>query len=379
MANQNKMSQATYEPTPSPGDVTKRKRKVAQSLNLGLRPALLIMLLVALLGIFTVSLMVGSVRIPFDQIVTVLLGGEAERTSWTNIVLKFRLPKAITAALAGAALGVSGLMMQTFFRNPLAGPFVLGISSGASLGVALVVLSTGSVGLTLLAGVGLTGDLLLAGAAALGASATLLVIVAVANRVQSSMTLLILGLMLGYLVSAVVSLLLYFSIPERIQAYISWTFGSFSGVTWEQMPILAVGVVIGLLLALSLTKSLNALLLGEGYARSLGMNVRRTRLAVVIATALLAGTVTAFCGPIGFIGIAVPHLCRSLFNTSDHRMLVPGTILMGAIVALAASLLAEVPGANLVLPLNAITAMIGAPVVIGVILRQRNLQRSFGE
>jgi iron complex transport system permease protein len=379
MANQNKMSQATYEPTPSPGDVTKRKRKVAQSLNLGLRPALLIMLLVALLGIFTVSLMVGSVRIPFDQIVTVLLGGEAERTSWTNIVLKFRLPKAITAALAGAALGVSGLMMQTFFRNPLAGPFVLGISSGASLGVALVVLSTGSVGLTLLAGVGLTGDLLLAGAAALGASATLLVIVAVANRVQSSMTLLILGLMLGYLVSAVVSLLLYFSIPERIQAYISWTFGSFSGVTWEQMPILAVGVVIGLLLALSLTKSLNALLLGEGYARSLGMNVRRTRLAVVIATALLAGTVTAFCGPIGFIGIAVPHLCRSLFNTSDHRMLVPGTILMGAIVALAASLLAEVPGSNLVLPLNAITAMIGAPVVIGVILRQRNLQRSFGE
>jgi len=184
--------------------------------------------------------------------------------------------------------------------------------------------------------------------------------------------------MMGYLVSAAVSLLLYFAIPERIQAYISWTFGSFGGVTWEQMPILASGVLIGLILALGLTKSLNALLLGEGYARSLGMNVSLTRVAIVGATALLAGTVTAFCGPIGFVGIAVPHLCRSLFNTSDHRMLVPGTILMGAIVALVAALIAEVPGRNLILPLNAVTAAIGAPIVIAVILRRRNLQQSFG-
>ncbi|MCA9913205.1 MAG: iron ABC transporter permease, partial [Anaerolineae bacterium] len=199
------------------------------------------------------------------------------------------------------------------------------------------------------------------------------------GRVQSSMTLLILGLMMGYLVSAAVSLLLYFAIPERIQAYINWTFGSFGSVTWDQMPILAGGVIAGLLLALVLTKSLNILLLGEGYARSLGVNITLTRVLIVGATALLAGIVTAFCGPIGFVGIAVPHLCRSLFNTSDHRLLVPATILMGAIVALVAAILAEVPGNNLVLPLNAVTALIGAPVVMMVILRQRNVQKSFGE
>jgi iron complex transport system permease protein len=346
-------------------------------LNLGWRPLVLILLLAGLIGVFLVSLAMGSVHIPLDQIITVLLGGEADKASWTNIVLKFRIPRVLTAALAGAALGVSGLMMQTFFRNPLAGPFVLGISSGASLGVALVVLSAGSASGVLLAGLGLSGDLLLATAAALGSGATMLLVLLVANRVQSSMTLLILGLMMGYLVSALVNLLLYFAIPERIQAYISWTFGSFRGVTWNQMPILAGGVLIGLLIAVALVKSLNALLLGEGYARSLGVNLRLTRMALVSATAILAGTVTAFCGPIGFVGIAVPHLCRSLFNTSDHRLLVPGTVLMGALVAVIAGLIAEVPGAELVLPLNAVTALIGAPVVIVVILRQRNLQRTF--
>lgn len=368
------MSEALYKPIPRPADYIEEKTR----LNLGLRPALLLVLLGGLIGMFLLSLAVGSVSIPLDQIVTVLLGGEAERASWTNIVLKFRLPKATTAMLAGAALGTGGLLMQTFFRNPLADPFVLGVSSGASLGVALVVLSAGTVGGALLAGFGLAGDLLLAGAAALGAGATMLVVITVASRVQSGMTLLILGLMMGYLVSAAVSLLLYFAIPERIQAYISWTFGSFSGVTWEQMPILAGGVLVGLAIALGLTKSLNALLLGEGYARSLGMNVSLTRVAIVSATAILAGTVTAFCGPIGFVGIAVPHLCRSLFSTSDHRVLLPGAMLMGAIVALVAALIAEVPGSSLILPLNAITALIGAPVVIAVILRRRNLQQSFG-
>jgi iron complex transport system permease protein len=370
------MSETLHKPMPRPADYA--EDAALPRLNLGLRPALLLILLGGLAATFVFSLAVGSVSIPLDQVITVLLGGEAERASWTNIVLRFRLPKATTAALAGAALGVGGLLMQTFFRNPLADPFVLGISSGASLGVALVVLSAGTVGGTLLAGFGLMGDLMLASAAALGAGVTMLVVILVAGRVQGGMTLLILGLIMGYLVSAAVSLLLYFAIPERIQAYISWTFGSFGGVTWEQMPILASGVLIGLILALGLTKSLNALLLGEGYARSLGMNVSLTRVAIVGATALLAGTVTAFCGPIGFVGIAVPHLCRSLFNTSDHRMLVPGTILMGAIVALVAALIAEVPGRNLILPLNAVTAAIGAPIVIAVILRRRNLQQSFG-
>lgn len=369
------MTGVSYNPIPRP--VEYPRTEAAPRLDLGLRPILLFVLLVVLVGIFLLSLSFGSVNIPIDQIMTVLMGGEAERTAWTNIVLKFRLPKATTAALAGAALGVSGLMMQTFFRNPLAGPFVLGISAGASLGVALVVLSAGTVGGMLLAGFGLSGDLLLAAAAALGAGLTMFVVLIVANRVQSSMTLLILGLMIGYLVSALVSLLLYFAIPERIQAYINWTFGSFGAVTWDQMPILAMGVVVGLTMALTLTKSLNALLLGERYARTLGLNVGRTRILIVSATALLAGIVTAFCGPIGFIGIAVPHLTRSLLNTSDHRLLVPGTILVGAIVALTAGLIAEVPGNNLILPLNAVTALIGAPVVIAVILRQRNLNRAF--
>lgn len=233
------MTHVRYKPIPRPTEQTTRTR----SLDLGLRPAWLIALTVLLLVVFALSLSVGSVRIPFDQIVTVLLGGEADRTSWTNIVLKFRLPRALTASLAGAGLGASGLLMQTFFRNPLAGPFVLGISSGASLGVALVVLATGTVGGVLLAGTGLRGDFLLAAAAAIGAGVTSLIVLLVATRVRSSMTLLILGLMLGYAVSASVSLLLYFSIPERIQAYITWTFGSFSGVTWVQMPILAGGVL----------------------------------------------------------------------------------------------------------------------------------------
>lgn len=369
------MTEVFYKPIPRAADYP---AEAAQPrLNLGLRPMWLLVLLVAVGGVFVLTLSLGSVNIPFDQVITILLGGTPERSRWIDIIVVFRLPKALTAALAGAALGVSGLMMQTFFRNPLAGPFVLGITSGASLGAAVVVLSAGTVGGVLLAGFGLTGDLLLVSAAALGAGGTMFAVLLIAGRVQSSMTLLIVGLMAGNLVSALVSLLLYFAIPESIQAYIGWTFGSFSDVTWQQLSIMAGGVVAGLVITLALTKSLNVLLLGEGYARSLGLNIERTRLAVVTATALLAGTVTAFCGPIGFIGIAVPHLCRSLFNTSDHRLLLPGTILMGALVAMVAALIAAVPGSSLLLPLNAVTASIGAPVVIAVILRRRNLQKSF--
>ncbi|MCS6835296.1 MAG: iron ABC transporter permease [Anaerolineae bacterium] len=367
-------------PKPAPiSQASDYAQDVSQArLNLGLRPLLLLALLVGLVAVFLLSLALGSISIPLDQILTVLLGGEAERASWTNIILRIRLPKATTAALAGAALGVSGLLMQTFFRNPLADPSVLGVNAGASLGVALVVLSVGTVGGALLAGFGLLGDLLLVAAAALGAALTMLLVLLVASRVQHSVTLLILGLMIGYLVSAAVSLLLYFAIPERIQAYISWTFGSFGGVTWEQMPILAAGVLLGLALSLALTKPLNALLLGEGYARSLGLNLMLVRMAIISATALLAGVVTAFCGPIAFLGIAVPHLCRSFFGTSDHRMLVPGAMLMGSTAAMLAALIAEVPGRNLILPLNAVTALMGAPVVIAIILHRRNAAQTLG-
>ena len=328
-------------------------------------------LLPGLLGaLLLLSLALGSASIPLDQIISVLLTGEADRAAWSNIVLKFRLPKTLTAMLAGMALGLSGLLMQTYFRNPLAEPFVLGVSSGASLGVGLVVLTAGPGGGALLAGLGLAGDLLLTGAAGLGAAITMSLVLLVALRVQSSVTLLILGLMFGYLVAALVSLLLYFALPERIQAYINWTFGSFSGVTQAQLPVLAMFVVAGLLLSAALVKPLNALLLGEDYARSLGVDLKWTRVGIVLATALLVCAVTAFCGPIAFIGIAVPHLCRGLLASADHRLLLPATCLAGACVALCASLIAELPGNNLALPLNVVTSLMGAPVVMLVVLRQ---------
>lgn len=346
-------------------------------------PGLLLAVLVLLaLAAFVLSLAVGSVRIPLRDIVAVLLGGEAAKPAWETIVLQFRLPKAVTAMLAGAALSVSGLQMQTLFRNPLAGPFVLGISSGASLGVALTVLLAGvAVGLggstTLLAGISLAGDASLALSAILGSGLVLLLVMSVARRVQSGMTLLILGLMFGYTTSALVSVLIYFSVVERIQAYISWTFGSFGGVTWRQLQVMAPAILLGLAGGHLLMKPLNALLLGETYAQSLGLNVRRVRLGIIGSSAVLAGVVTAFCGPIGFLGIAVPHLCRSLLNTSDHRLLLPAVSFMGATLALGADIVAGLPGSQLTLPLNAVTALLGAPVVIWVILRQRNLRQAF--
>ena len=252
---------------------------------------------------------------------------------------------------------------------------MLGVSSGASLGVALVVLLTGATGSALLAGLGLAGDLLLTTAAGIGAAATMCLVLLVAMRVHESVTLLVLGLMFGYLVAAMVSLLLYFALPERIQAYIRWTFGSFSGVTSSQLPVLGIFVLAGLLLSAGQVKSLNALLLGEEYARSLGVNLMRTRIGIVLATALLVSAVTAFCGPIAFIGIAVPHLCRGLLASADHRLLLPGVCLAGACVALCAALIAELPGNNLALPLNVVTALMGAPVVMLVILRQARGRR----
>jgi iron complex transport system permease protein len=336
----------------------------------------LVGLAAVLLGVFILSLALGSVRIPLGDVLTVLLGGEPAKATWTNIVLKFRLPKALTATLAGAALAVSGLQMQTLFRNPLAGPFVLGISSGASLGVALVVLAAGTTGSTLLAGLSLLGDLGLVAAASLGSASVLVLVLLVARR-MNTMTLLILGLMFGYATSAIVSVLLYFSIAERIHAYISWTFGSFGGVTWTQMRVLLPTVLLGLAVAAASAKPLNALLLGETYARSMGLTVRRARFWSILSAATLAGAVTAFCGPIGFLGVAVPHLCRSLFNTSDHRVIVPAAALMGGSVALIADLVAQMPSSQTILPLNAMTALIGAPMVSWVILRQRNLRVSF--
>lgn len=350
----------------------------AISLNLRVPKSKLLLLTVLLAAVFVLALALGSVSIPLEDITRVLTGGDASRPAWTNIILKIRLPKALTAIIAGAALGLSGLLMQTFFRNPLAGPYVLGISSGASLGVAAVVLGAGTFGGSMLAGLSLGGDILLAVAASAGAALSLLLVLLIARRVESSFSLLLLGVMFGYVTSALVSLLMYTSVPERIQAYTNWTFGSFSGVTWAQLPILAIACALGLLIALAASKPLNILLLGESYAATMGLNVRRSRILIISSAAVLAGTVTAFCGPIGFIGTAVPHLGRWLMNTSDHRALIPATALIGALLGLFSALIAELPGTDVSLPLNAVTALFGAPIVIFVILRQRNLQKAFG-
>jgi iron complex transport system permease protein len=347
------------------------------SLNLGLRWWPIAIMALVLLLAFLLVVAMGSVSIPLEDILRVIMGGEASKASWTTIILHFRLPKAITAVLAGAALGLSGLMMQSYFRNPLAGPFILGVSSGASLGVALVVLAAGTVGGVVLAGLGFLGDLAMAAAAGIGAGLALMLVLFAARALRSTMTLLIMGMMLSYFTSAIVSLLMYFAIPERIQAYINWTFGSFGGTSWSQLAIFAPMVLTGMVGTLGLSKSLNALLLGEDYARSMGLNVRQARWAILSMTALLAGAVTAFCGPIGFIGTAVPHICRAILGTSDHRSLVPATILMGGIVALIAALIAEWPFSSIVLPLNAVTSLLGVPVVIWVLLRRQQANRVF--
>ncbi len=332
-----------------------------------------------LLGVFFLDLSTGSVRIPLHDVVKILTGGQPTRDSWSNIIWLFRFPKAITAVLAGAGLAVSGLLMQTLFRNPLAGPSVLGITSGAGLGVALVVLAAtaGGANSDFLDGLGALGHFGIVLAASCGSTLVLGIIFLFARKVRNVMTLLILGVLLGYATSAFVTVLIHFSIAERIQTYIEWTFGSFGATTWNQLHIFIPVVLVGLLMSLFASKPLNALLLGEAYGRSLGVNIRRVRFAIIGITAFLSGTITAFCGPIAFLGIAIPHLCRSLFRTSDHRILLPTSIFWGAIVALMADLVSQLPGSHVVLPLNAILSLIGAPVVLWLILKRQNIQETF--
>ncbi|SES70274.1 iron complex transport system permease protein [Methanococcoides vulcani] len=331
---------------------------------------LMTLFIVLLSTFFVLDLVLGSVKIPVDAVISILLGQDVQKESWEGIILNFRLPRACAAVFGGSALAVAGLQMQTLFRNPLAGPYILGISSGASLGVALIVLSAGaSTASALVSGMGLMGDAGVAMAAFIGSSTVMLIVLFVSRRVENSMTILILGLMFGYVTSSVVTVLMHFSAAERVQAFIIWTFGSFAGVTWQQVYIMTLFSITGLVTSFLLAKPLNALLLGERYATSMGMNFSRTRSLIIISTALLAGTVTAFCGPIAFLGVAVPHLCRGIFVTADHRTLVPACALVGAFLALASDLLAQMPGSDLMLPLNSITSLLGAPVVIWVVIR----------
>lgn len=311
-------------------------------------------LLTALL--FMLDLSVGAVPVPVGDVWAALTGGDCPGAT-AKIILNIRLIKAVVALLAGAALTVSGLQMQTLFRNPLAGPYVLGISSGASLGVALVVL----------AGVG--SSVGIAGAAWIGAGAVLLVIAAVGHRIKDIMVILILGMMFSSGVSAVVQILQYLSKEESLKAFVIWTMGSLGEVTSAQLLILIPSVAAGLLLAVLTIKPLNLLLFGEEYAVTMGLNVRRARGLIFLSTTLLAGTVTAFCGPIGFIGLAMPHVTRLLFRNSDHRVLLPGTILTGAAVLLVCDLISKL----FTLPINAITALLGIPIVVWIVLRNKSM------
>ena len=331
-----------------------------------------------LVVMFVLAIAVGSVRIPVGEVVHALLGYDMARETWRTIVLDIRLPRTITAALAGAALGVGGLQMQTLFRNPLADPFILGISAGASLGVALVVLVTGAGGATLLSGLGFAGNVGVSVAAALGAAGVMAFVLAIANKVRSVATLLIIELMIGYATSGVVSLLVHTGAggTDRLRAFLTWNFGSFRGTTWSELRVFVPVLVVGLLVAAAGAKPLNALLLGEGYAASMGVAVQRVRVLIIVTASVLAGVVTAFCGPIAFVGVAVPHLARSALRTSDHRVLVPACVLFGGVVALVAELIAQVPGRETVLPLNAVTSMVGAPVVVFVLLRHRRASRA---
>ncbi len=329
-----------------------------------------------LLLAFGASISLGSVRIPAGDMLAILTGGEMAQPALRDIVFLIRLPKALTAVLVGSALAVAGLQMQTLFLNPLAGPFVLGINAGASLGVALIVLLGGPALLVLDGTLGFLHQVGTVGAAFMGAGTVLVLVLVLARRV-SVVTLVILGLMVSYIVSALVSLLMYFSFPERLQAFLAWSYGSFGGVTWPELAVMTPVVLFGLLLSVGTIRPLNALLLGEEYALSLGIPVRHMRLVLLLCASLLAGTVTAYAGPISFIGIAIPHLGRALLRTSDHLVLVPACLLLGSAVALIADLIAQLPGIQTILPLNAVTSLFGAPVVIWALLRRQAVQSPF--
>ena len=321
------------------------------------RSAILFATLAALtLFLFLLDLAVGAVAVPLGDVWAALTGGDCPRAT-AKIILNIRLIKAVVALLAGAALSVSGLQMQTLFRNPLAGPYVLGISSGASLGVALVVL----------AGVG--SSIGIAGAAWLGAALVLVVIAAVGHRIKDIMVILILGMMFSSGVGAIVQIVQYLSKEESLKAFVIWTMGSLGDVTFDQLAMLIPSIIAGLLLAVVTIKPLNLLLFGEEYAVTMGLNIRRSRGLLFLSTTLLAGTVTAFCGPIGFIGLAMPHVTRMLFRNSDHRVLVPGTVLSGAAVLLLCDLVSKM----FTLPINAITALLGIPIVVWVVLRNKSV------
>ena len=326
-------------------------------------------LLLALSVVLNLSL--GSVYIPTDYIFTAFFTETNINETWHYILTDYRLPKAITAILVGGGLSVSGLLMQTLFRNPLAGPFVLGISSGASLGVAFLVLGSG-----LFTGLGvsaLSGPWAMVIASASGSFLVLLAVISAASKIKDAMALLIIGLMFGSLTGAIVSVLSYFSRADALQQFVFWSFGGLGHLSWTGVIILFISVIIGLVVAVASLKSMNALLLGPQYAQSLGVSIKKSTFLMVLATSVLAGSITAFAGPIAFIGLAVPHLVRQIIGSPDHKIMVPSSFLWGSIIMLLCDTVAQIPFSSMTLPINAITSILGAPVVIWILLRRKNL------
>ena len=317
------------------------------------------------------NIYIGSVSIPFDAVTDILLGNEVEKASWEYIVLQSRLPQTITALLAGAALSVSGLMLQTVFNNPLADSSILGISSGSSLGVALVMLGMG--GSIIASDITIGGFLSVIAGALIGAMLIMAVILFLSTLIKNNVMLLIAGIMIGYITSSAISLLNFFSTAEGVQSYITWGMGSFSGVSLYQLPSFCITITIGLVISVMLIKPMNALLLGTRYAENLGINIKRTRNLLLLSTGILTAVTTAFCGPISFIGLAVPHIARLMLGTSNHNTLLPITAMCGAAMALLCSLICIIPGESGIIPINAITPVIGAPVIIYVIINQKKI------
>lgn len=335
-------------------------------------PVYMMLLAVSILVLLMLNLFLGSVHIPMRSIWNILWGMDnGESVVWNNIIWKSRLPQSLTALVAGSGLAVSGLQMQTVFRNPLAGPSVLGISSGASLGVAFVVLLSGSLGGMALSRMGLMGEVALTVAAIAGALSVMALIVYVSQKVHGNVTLLIIGVMIGYVANAVIGVLKFFSVEEDIRAYVIWGLGSFARVSGNQVMVFVCIMLILLPLSFLLIKTLNLLLLGDAYARNLGLNIKKARLQVIACSGMLVAIVTAYCGPITFLGLAVPHLCRGIFRTSDHRVLMPASLLAGAALALLCNFVARMPGFEGALPVNSVTSLVGAPVVVSVLFKKR--------
>ena len=337
----------------------------------GRNTTFILLIMLSIVVFLFLNMVLGSVRIPMSAVWHIFTGTGDEPQTWQNIIWKSRFPQALTALVAGAGLSISGLQMQTVFRNPLAGPSVLGISSGASMGVAFVVLLSGSLGGVALSKLGFMGEIALTIAAIVGSLSIMALIVFVSQKVRGNVTLLIIGVMIGYIANAVIGVLKFFSVEEDIRAYVIWGLGSFARVSGDQMTLFICIMVVLLPLSFLLVKTLNLLLLGDAYARNLGLNIKRARLLVITCSGVLVAIVTAYCGPIIFLGLAVPHLCRGMFRTSDHRILMPASLLAGASLALVCNLIARMPGFEGALPVNSVTALVGAPVVMSVLFNKR--------